>query len=56
MPRFLADGARVTSCANNLAEKQFEKNLRCTLDTIKNNSILSGLSFNFLDDTQKDKS
>ena len=56
MPRFLADGERVTSCPNNLVGKHFEKFSRCTLDPINKNSVESGLSFNFLDDIQEDTS
>ena len=33
-----------------LLEKLFENFSRCTLDPINKNSVLSGLSFNFLDD------
>ena len=56
MPRFLADREGVTSCANNLVGKHFEKFPRCTLDTIDKNSVISGLNFNFLDDIQEDMS
>ena len=56
MPRFLADGEGVTSCANNLVGKHLEKISRCTLDPISKNSVLSGLSFNFLDDIEEDTS
>ena len=52
MPRFLTDGG-VTSCANNLVGKHFVKISSCTLDPININSVLSGLSFNYLDDTKK---
>ena len=54
MPRFLADGEGVTFCANNPVGKHFEKFSRWTLDPISKNSVLSGLSFNFLDDIQED--
>ena len=56
MPRFIEDGEGVISCANNLVRKHFEKCSRCTLDPINKNSVLSGLSFNFLDDNQEDTS
>ena len=50
MPRFLADGEGVTSCADNLVVKHFKIFLRCTSDPINTNLVLSGLSFNFLED------
>ena len=56
MPRFVADGEGVTSFANNLIGKHFKKISRRTLDPINKNSVLSGLSFNFLDDIQEDTS
>ena len=56
MPRFLADGEGATSCANNLVGKHFANFSRCTLDPINKKSVLSGLSFNFLDDIQQDTS
>ena len=56
MPSFLADGEGVTSCANNLVGKHFEKMSCCTLDPIYKKSVLSGISFNFLDDIQEDTS
>ena len=40
MPRFLADGEGVTSCANNLVEEHFKKISRCTLDPINKKSVL----------------
>ena len=55
MPRFLADG-EVTFSANNLVGKHFEKFSRCIFHPINKNSVLSGLSFNFLDDIQEDSS
>ena len=57
MPRFLADGEGVTSCANNLVGKHLEFFFsRCTLDPINKKSVLSGLCFNFLGDIQEDTS
>ena len=56
MPRFLADGEGVTSCAKNLVGKHFEKFSRCILYPIIKKSVLSGLSFNFLNDIQEDTS
>ena len=56
MPTFIADREGATSCANNLVGKHFKKFSRCTFDQIEKNSVLSGLSFNFLDDIQEDTS
>ena len=41
MPGFLADGEGVTSCANSLVGKHFEKFSSCTLDSINKSSVLS---------------
>ena len=53
MPIFLADGEGVTSCANNLVGKHFEKISGCTLDPINKKSVLPGLSLNFLVTSKK---